>query len=109
MRYILTLFLTLFLTNCVAGMKPEDFKDQEPKLIIEEFLKGNVKAYGVLQNRGGKVTRQFSADLNGKWDGNQLILDEKSIGYLCWGRACLLIVNLPPGPVSKRAGFESPA
>ena len=56
MRYILTLFLTLFLTNCVAGMKPEDFKDQKPRLIIEEFLNGNVKAYGVLQNRGGKVT-----------------------------------------------------
>ena len=54
MRYILTLFLTLFLTNCVAGMKPEDFKDQKPRLIIEEFLNGNVKAYGVLQNRGGK-------------------------------------------------------
>ena len=53
MRYILTLFLTLFLTNCVAGMKPEDFKNQKPKLIIEEFLNGNVKAYGVLQNRGG--------------------------------------------------------
>ena len=32
-------------------MKPEDFKDQKPKLVIEEFLKGNVKAYGVLQNR----------------------------------------------------------
>ena len=55
-------------------MKPEDFKDQKPRLVIEEFLKGNVKAYGVLQNRGGKVTRQFSADLNGKWDGKELIL-----------------------------------
>ena len=77
MRYILTLFLTLFLTNCVAGMKPEDFKDQKPKLIIEDFLNGDVKAYGVLQNRGGKVTRQFSANLDGKWDGEQLILDEK--------------------------------
>ena len=77
MRYILTLFLTFFLTNCVAGMKPENFKDQKPRLIIEEFLKGNVKAYGILQNRGGKVTRQFSADLNGKWDGKELILDEK--------------------------------
>ncbi len=77
MRYILTLFLTFFLTNCLAGMKPEDFKDQKPKLIIEEFLTGNVKAYGILQNRGGKITRQFSADLNGKWDGSQLILDEK--------------------------------
>ena len=77
MRYILTLFLTFFLTNCVAAMKPEDFKDQKPRLVIEEFLQGNVKAYGILQNRGGKVTRQFSADLNGKWDGKQLILDEK--------------------------------
>ena len=77
MRYILTLFLTFFLTNCVAGMKPKDFKDQKPRLVIEEFLKGNVKAYGILQNRGGKVTRQFSAELNGKWDGKELILDEK--------------------------------
>ena len=30
-----------------------------------------------MQNRSGKVTRQFSADLNGKWDGKQLILNEK--------------------------------
>jgi len=77
MRYILSLFFIFFLTNCVAAMKPEDFKDQKPRLIIEEFLKGNVKAYGILQNRNGKVTRQFSADLNGKWDGKELILDEK--------------------------------
>ena len=46
-------------------MKPEDFKNKEPRLIIEEYLSGNVKAWGVLQNRSGKVTRQFSADLNG--------------------------------------------
>ena len=58
-------------------MKPTDFKDQKPRLIIEEYLSGNVKAWGILQNRSGKVTRQFSADLNGKWDGKQLILDEK--------------------------------
>ena len=40
-------------------------------------MSGNVKAWGILQNRSGKVTRQFSADLNGKWDGKQLILNEK--------------------------------
>jgi len=74
------LIISLFLiTNCSNNnaMKPEDFKDKEPRLIIEEYLSGNVKAWGVLQNRSGKVTRQFSADLNGKWDGNQLTLDEK--------------------------------
>ena len=58
-------------------MKPEDFKGKEPRLIIEEYLSGNVKAWGILQNRSGKVTRQFTADLSGKWDGKSLILDEK--------------------------------
>ena len=57
-------------------MKPADFKDQKHRLIIENYLSGNVKAWGVLQNRSGKVTRQFKADLNGKWDGSKLILDE---------------------------------
>ena len=75
----ISLIILLFLiTNCSnnSAMKPEDFKNKEPRLIIEEYLTGNVKAWGVLQNRSGKVTRQFSATLNGKWDGTQLILDE---------------------------------
>ena len=69
----------LLITSCSSNqsMKPEDFKDKKPRLIIEEYLSGNVKAWGILQNRSGKVIRQFSADLNGKWDGKQLILDEK--------------------------------
>ena len=73
---IILLFLTTSCSNNSA-MKPEDFKDKKPRLIIEEYLSGNVKAWGVLQNRSGKVTRQFSADLNGSWDGKQLILKEK--------------------------------
>ena len=80
MKSILALIVTILLTNCSGNnMKPIDFKDQKPRLIIEEYLSGNVKAWGILQNRSGKVTRQFSADLNGKWDGKQLVLDEKFI------------------------------
>jgi hypothetical protein len=74
---IIILFFTL-LTSCSGNkMQPIDFKDQKPRLIIEDYLSGNVKAWGILQNRSGKVTRQFSASLNGTWDGNQLILNEK--------------------------------
>ena len=76
MRYILTLFLTLFLTNCVAGMKPEDFKNTKPSLLIEEYFDGKVKAWGILQDRSGKVTRQFKADLVGSFKDNVITLDE---------------------------------
>ena len=80
MKIILTLFITFLLTNCSsANMKPIDFKDQKPRLVIEDYLSGNVKAWGILQNRSGKVTRQFSAELNGTWNGKLLILDEKFI------------------------------
>ncbi len=77
------IFFVIILFGLIAGcsnnqsMKPEDFKDKKPRLIIEEYMSGNVKAWGILQNRSGKVTRQFSAVLNGKWDGKELILDEK--------------------------------
>ena len=77
MKKIFVLILIFFLTGCSSSMKPTDFKDQKPRLIIEDYLSGNVKAWGILQNRSGKVTRQFSANLDGKWDGEQLILDEK--------------------------------
>ena len=76
------LIISLFLiTSCSnnSAMKPEDFKNKEPRLVIEEYLSGKIKAWGVLQNRSGKVTRQFSADLNGTWDGKELILKEKFI------------------------------
>ena len=72
-----TLFTLIILLSSCSGMKPIDFKGQKPRLIIEDYLSGNIKAWGILQNRSGKVTRQFSSDLNGKCDGKQLILDEK--------------------------------
>ena len=78
MKNIIALLFLFLLINCSENnMKPIDFKDQKPRLIIEDYLSGDVKAWGILQNRSGKVIRQFSADLNGKWDGNQLVLDEK--------------------------------
>ena len=77
MKKIFGFFILLILTGCANTMKPTDFKDQKPRLIIEDYLSGNVKAWGVLQNRSGKVIRQFSADLIGEWDGKKLVLDEK--------------------------------
>ena len=56
-KSILLIILLFLITNCSnnSAMKPEDFKNKEPRLIIENYLSGNVKAWGVLQNRSGKV------------------------------------------------------
>ena len=58
------------------NMKPEDFINTKPEIKIEKYFEGQVKAWGLLQDRKGKVTRQFKADMFGKFENNILTLEE---------------------------------
>ncbi len=58
------------------SMKPEDFKNTEPEIKIEKYFEGQVKAWGILQDRKGRVTRQFEANMIGKFENNILTLEE---------------------------------
>ena len=75
---LLLIIFIVFITSLILkkNMKPEDFKGTEPTIKIEEYFNGQVKAWGLLQNRSGKVTRQFKADMFGKFENNILILEE---------------------------------
>ena len=76
---IILLITCLFLiTNCSSqnSMKPKDFINTEPSMTIESYFDGPVKAWGLLQDRKGKVTRQFKADMFGSFDGSILTLKE---------------------------------
>ena len=75
MRF-LSLFILILLLNGCSEMKPEDYKNTKPIIKIEEYFKGNVKAWGMLQGRSGEVKRQFVANMKGDFDGQNLILDE---------------------------------
>ena len=68
--------ILLVLINGCDNMKPEDYANTEPKIKIEEYFLGDVKAWGIFQNRFGKVKRQFTAKMKGSIDGDFLILDE---------------------------------
>jgi hypothetical protein len=57
-------------------MKPSNFKDKKPKFILEQYFNGKTQAWGIFEDRFGNVKRQFTVDINGKWDGKKLILDE---------------------------------
>jgi hypothetical protein len=47
-KSILLIIFVFLITNCSknSAMKPEDFKNKEPRLIIENYLSGNVKSLG---------------------------------------------------------------
>jgi len=68
------IFINYFNTNT---MKPEDFKNSKPILKIENYFQGQVEAWGLLQDRNGKVTRQFKANMFGKFENNILTLEEE--------------------------------
>ena len=81
-KILLILILLIIITALIKSnlfndnMKPEDFKDTEPEIKIEKYFEGQVKAWGILQDRKGRVTRQFEANMLGKFENNILTLEE---------------------------------
>ena len=71
-------FLAMSLFSC-SNIQPQDYSANTPKLDIRNYLNGSVKAWGVLENRQGKITRRFSVDMVGRWEGNQGILEEQFV------------------------------
>jgi hypothetical protein len=78
MKPLFHLFLigaTLMFSAC-AGPSIETYAKQEPKLLIEDYFNGPIKAWGMVQDRSGKVTRRFSVDMKGTWEGDKGKLEE---------------------------------
>lgn len=74
-RGIATLLLLLALGGC-GGMKIEDFAGTTPAFVPEEYFLGKTRAWGIFQDRFGKVRRQMVVDIDGRVEGQTLILDE---------------------------------
>lgn len=57
-------------------MKPEDYAGTTPELVIEDYFLGKVRAWGIFQSRSGEVKRQFTVDIHGEMQGEELVLTE---------------------------------
>jgi hypothetical protein len=69
--------LTIFsLSGCSVSVDGNDYKTVGPVFNIEQFFDGDVKAWGIVQNRSGEVVQRFVVDINGRIEGNTLTLDE---------------------------------
>lgn len=70
---IITMGVIMFCSACNGNSEKvlAPYNDETPKMNVKEFFNGDIKAWGIVQNRGGEVIRRFEADLIGTWDGNK--------------------------------------
>lgn len=67
--------LLIFLMSCSSN-KIENYANNQPKLDIRNYLNGKIKAWGILEDRSGNITRRFEVDMTGTWIKNEGILEE---------------------------------
>ena len=62
--------------SCCSGPKIEGYKETTPKIDVKEYFNGPIKAWGIVQERSGKVVSKFDVTMEGKWNGNEGTLEE---------------------------------
>lgn len=72
---VLVICSVLALGGC-AGHNLKDYQGTTPVLDLEAYFTGPLKAWGMVQDRSGKVIRRFDVVLEGKWENGVGVLDE---------------------------------
>jgi len=67
--------LSLLLAGC--GTVPvEQYRDERPGMDLRRYFNGTVDAWGMFQDRSGKVVKRFYVKIDARWSGDTGILDE---------------------------------
>ncbi len=61
--------------DMTASTDPEASKLFE----LTSFLEGTTRAWGVFEDRFGRLRSRFTVDLHGRWDGQVFVLDERFV------------------------------
>jgi len=79
LRRLLAPVLSL-LAFTLAGCASQDIRqyaNEKPALDLSSYFNGRLIAHGIFQNRSGQVVRRFVVEIDGRWEGNQGVLDER--------------------------------
>lgn len=82
MRWVMKRWLLLLccvvLTSC-GSVSVDDYATEKPVLDLTRFFDRPVQAWGIYQDRSGKVLKRFHVDITSRRDGDRLILDERFV------------------------------
>lgn len=67
---------TLALAGC-AGPAVQDYAAETPRLDLRTFFDGDLTAQGLFTDRSGRVVKRFTVAMNGRWEGDNGVLDER--------------------------------
>jgi hypothetical protein len=70
------LYFCVLLSACTF-VSVEDYAENQPVMVIEEFFQGRLTAHGILKNRGARVIRYFNATIAATWENGVGTLDER--------------------------------
>lgn len=59
------------------SQKPSDYAGKEPAIDLRRHLSGPILCEGVIYGPLGRVTSRFVAEMEGRWEGNRGVLDER--------------------------------
>jgi hypothetical protein len=66
----------LVLAGC-AGVVPKDYAREKPALDLREYFNGTVDAWGIVQDRSGKVIKRMTVEMTCTWNGDAGTFDER--------------------------------
>ncbi|WP_078084012.1 DUF3833 domain-containing protein [Microbulbifer mangrovi] len=76
-KSLLLLLAVAVICSACSAPRIEDYADNTPRFVAEDFFSGPMKAYGLVKDRGGNVTRRFVAEIDGSWENGRGLLREK--------------------------------
>ena len=74
-QYFSLLIVMALLSGC-SSISVTEYVDNSPKLVLQEFFNGPLRAHGIVKNRSGKVIRYFNATIDASWENGVGTLDE---------------------------------
>lgn len=72
---LVTISLALLLAGC-SSMDIAQYSNTGPRFDLFDYFEGRTRAWGIFQGRNGELKRQFTVDIVGVRDHNQLELTE---------------------------------
>ena len=75
-KNIVVLAACLLLASCASKYDPALYAKEQPQLSLQHYFNGTLDAWGMFQDRSGKIVKRFTVVMRCQWNGDTGTLDE---------------------------------